>query len=269
MAYEESEENINLALMEVDAIRNNINKAGKSKDLIFDKYAKACSLFSCAGELTIKKDSKDMAFYDSTNSSKSKYFVSEEDTSEYNNIFNAVNFFLTHAGSSEQFATALSMVFANDNHIRSYPVKLKLKMNNEEDGFYDDYRFINFTQFFDDFGTLVHSCFIDLFDNIENYTSLDELIKVLQTKISDGGEKCVGVEVVGVNIFPSSIDLKKNFTIFESLTDMGGVDFNFFGYQLDYANADAEKCANLKNYVTKKQLKEHLNTYLAIGNELS
>ena len=268
MLHEESEHNISLALMEIEAIKNNINKTGKSKDLIFNRFETACELLKNKGTFSAIRDEGDTAFYDSTNSTKSKYFVTEDDTSQYNNIYNMAAFFLTHSGASEQFATALSMIFANDTLIRSYPVKLKLRMSDKEDGLYIDYRFINFTQFFDDFGTLVHTYYTDLFDGGNSYTNLEELLKELQTKLSNEEEKCVGIEISGVNVFPSNIDLRKNFTIFESLTDMGGVDFNFFGYQLDYSNADAEKCADLNNYITKKQLKEHLDTYLSVGNEL-
>ena len=263
MSYAESEHNISLAIMEIEAIRNEINKSGKSKDLIFSKSENACEMLTSKGEIS-NKTADDKFYYDATNSTKSRYFITEDDTSQYNNIFNMVSFLLSHGGASEQFATTLSMVFANDDLIRSYPVKLKLRMSDKEDGQYIDYRFINFTQFFDDFGTLVHTYFTDLFDGGKSYTSLDELLKELQTSLSNDEETCLGIEVDGVNIFPSCINLRKNFTIFESLTDMGGVDFNFFGYQLDYANADAEKCANLNNYTSKKQLKEHLSTYLEV-----
>lgn len=263
MSYAESEHNISLAIMEIEAIRNEINKSGKSKDLIFSKFENACEMLTSKGEIS-NKTADDKFYYDATNSTKSRYFITEDDTSQYNNIFNMVSFLLSHGGASEQFATTLSMVFANDDLIRSYPVKLKLRMSDKEDGQYIDYRFINFTQFFDDFGTLVHTYFTDLFDGGKSYTSLDELLKELQTSLSNDEETCLGIEVDGVNIFPSCINLRKNFTIFESLTDMGGVDFNFFGYQLDYANADAEKCANLNNYTSKKQLKEHLSTYLEV-----
>ncbi len=270
MSYAESENNISHAIMQIEAIRNDINKMGKSKDLIFNKYENACSLLTCKGEITQKKSDNDNFFYDATNSTKSKYFLTEDDTSQYNNIFNMVSFLLGHSGASEQFATALSMIFIDSKRIRSYPVKLKLKMSHNEDGFYLDYRYINFTQFFDDFGTLVHTYFTNLFDGGKSYTNLDDLLKDLQTVISSEEEKCLGIEVDGVNIYPPCIDLRKNFTIFESLTDIGGVDFNFFGYQLDYANADAEKCANLNNYTSKKQLKEHISMYLAVNsNELS
>ena len=267
MLHEESENNISQAIMEIEAIKNTINKTGKSKDLIFNRFETACELLKNRGTFSTSK-ADNSAFYDSTNSTKSKYFVTEDDTSQYNNIYNMVAFFLTHSGASEQFATALSMVFANDPLIRSYPVKLKLKMSDKEEGFYLDYRFINFTQFFDDFGTLVHTYYTDLFDGGKSYTNLEDLLKRLQSDLSNEEETCVGIEISGVNVFPLDIDLRKNFTIFESLTDMGGVDFNFFGYQLDYANAAAEKCGNIKNYITKKQLKEHLDTYLSVGNEL-
>lgn len=270
MSYAESENNISLAIMEIEAIRNQINQIGKSKDLIFSKFENACHILACKGESSSKKSNNDTAFYDSTNSVKSRYFLTEDDISEYNNIFNMVNFLLSHGGASEQFATALSMIFIDSTNIRSYPVKLKLKMSHNEDGFYTDCRFINFTQFFDNFGTLVHSRYTNLFDGGKDYDSLDELFKDLQAKVSNKEEKCLGIEVDGVNIYPPCVDLRRNFTIFESLTDLGGVDFNFFGYQLDYANADFEKCANIKNYITKKQLKEHLGAYIAIkSSELS
>ena len=268
MLYEESEQNISQAIMEIEAIRNIINKTGKSKDLIFSRFESACELLKNKGNFVPNRKEGDTAFYDLTSSTKSKYFVTEEDTSQYNNIYNMSAFFLTHSGASEQFATALSMVFANDTLIRSYPVKLKLRMSDKEEGLYIDYRFINFTQFFDNFGTLVHTYFTDLFDGGKSYTNLEDLLKELQSKLTNDEEKCVGIEISGVNVFPSDLDLRKNFTIFESLTDRGGVDFNFFGYQLDYANADAEKCADIKNYITKKQLKEHLDTYLSISSEL-
>lgn len=261
MTTDETQISINSALNEIDAIRNYIKKIGKSKEYMFQKFEKACGLLGCAGEINQANSSDDFRFYDSTNSVNAKYFVGENEKSSFNDLFNCTNFFLKHHGSSEQFATALSMIFANSNHIRCYPVRIKLKMTDGGEQ-YDEYSFINFTQFFDDDGSLIHSCFVDLFHNTINIDSLQEMLNILSSKVSNEKEKCLSAMFDGINYYTKDIDLSRNFTIFETLTDLGGVDFNIFGYEMDYSNANIDKCGDLTNYISKKELKEHLSTYI-------
>lgn len=260
MANDETQNSINLALNEIENIQNYIKKVGKSKEFMFDRFAKACNLFKSAGDISLRT-SNDYKFYDSTKTASAKYFGIGDEKSLYNDMFNCANFFLNHHGSSEQFSTGLSMVFANSNHIRCYPVKVKLKMNDGGEH-YDDFSFINFTQFYDDFGSLIHSCFVDLFHNIQITDSAQDMLSKLANKVSDGKRKCLSATIDGLNYYPKDIDLSKNFTIFETLTDMGGVDFNIYGYEMDYSNASIEKCGDLSNYINKRELKEHLSTYI-------
>ena len=126
MTYDESEENISLALTELDTVRNILNREHKATMQIYDKFNQACEYFSCKGEIESMPTNIDEVdgYYDSSNSIMTKYFMSKGDKSCYNNLFNLVNFFLNHQGTSAQFAGALSLVFANDKNIRVFPVRI-------------------------------------------------------------------------------------------------------------------------------------------------
>lgn len=261
MNTDETQSLINQAQSEIDAIKLAVNKSGKSEQNMFDRYAKACSLLNCEGKYdNLNKD--EFKFYDSTKSANAKYFVGENEKSLFNDLYNCTNFFLKHHGSSEQFATALSMLFFNSKHIRCYPVRVKLTMTDGDEQ-YDDYTFINFTQFFDDNGSIMHSCYVDLFHNIKNIDLSQDMLNELSKKVSNDNEKCLSAIIDGINYYSQDLDLAKNFTIFETLTDAGGVDFNVFGYEDDYSNANVDKCSDLTNYISKKQLKEHLSNYIS------
>ena len=263
MTYDESEENITLALTELDTVRNILNREHKATMQIYDKFNRACEYFTCKGEMpsTLVPSSELEGYYDSSNSIITKYFISNDDKSCYNHIFNLVNFFLNHQGTSAQFAGALSLLFANDKNIRVFPVRVKIKLKNA-DQTADSFCFVNLVQIIDDDGTLIHSFFVDLFNNIPATIEHSKLLTKLTEKLTNGDQECVYAEVDGINFYERDIDVKKNFTIFECLTDAGGVVFNFDGYNFDYTNAAVENCANIENYVSKKEYKEHLGNYL-------
>lgn len=268
MSYtQETEENIQSAIASIEAIRHFVS-SGKPNELIFDKYAKCCALLNSAGELDADSLRKNpQAFFDATNLPKSKYFGAVQDDSQYNPYFNMASFFATHGGSSEQFATALSMIFANSKNIRCYPIKFKLKIS-DDGGIREEFKYANLTQFFDNYETMLHSCYINLFDGVANTDSLDEFIKAMKAKNSNKKQTCQTIEPVGLNYYPPSIDLGKNFTIFETLTDQGGVEFNFFGYEMDRSDALFEKCGKPSNYISKKQLKAHLDNFISSNKNL-
>lgn len=263
MAYEETEENILLALTELDTVRNILNRECKSTDKIFDKFNRACSYLKCAGNIddVPKPITEYNGYYDSSNSILKQYFISSDDNTCYNHIFNMVNFLLNHQGTSAQFAIALSLLFANDKNIRCYPAKVRLKLKKDEKTA-ESFSFINFVQIIDDDGTLVHSYYIDIFNDIPAtivYTRLLDKLKDLHT---NENQECTYAGIEGINFFSSSIDVLKNFTIIECLTDGGGVSFNSDGYDFDITNGLVENCANIENYVSKRELKEHLSNYL-------
>lgn len=268
MSYtQETDENIQSALASIEAIRHFVG-SGKPNELIFDKYARCCALLNSAGEFDEKSLKQNpQAFFDATKLPKSKYFGAVQEDSQYNPYFNMASFFATHGGSGEQFATALSMIFANSKNIRCYPIKFKLKIS-DDGGTHEEFKFANLTQFFDDYGTMLHSCYINLFDGVANTDSLDDFIKSMLAKNSSKKQSCQMVEPVGLNYYPPSIDLGKNFTILETLTDQGGVEFNFFGYEMDRSDALFEKCGKLSNYISKKQLKSHLDNFISPDKNL-
>lgn len=263
MAYEESEENILLALTELDTVRNILNRECKSTDKIFDKFNRACEFFKNKGELDSNPIStSDMiGYYDSSNSVLTKYFMSNDDKSCYNDLFNLVNFFLMHQGTSEQFATALSMLFANDKNIRVYPVRIKVKLKNDEKTA-ESYSYMNFVQIIDDDGTLLHSYYVDIFNNIPPTIVYSRILNKLMECLTNESQECTYAEIDGINFYPHDIDIHKNFTILECLTNAGGVTFNYDGYEFDITNAAVENCINIENYVSKKELKEHMANYL-------
>ena len=172
-----------------------------------------------------------------------------------------MNFFLNHQGTSAQFAGALSLVFANDKNIRVFPVRIKIKLKNAEQTA-DSFCFVNLVQIIDNDGTLIHSYYVDIFNNIPATIEHSKLLSRLADKLTNEHQECIYAEIDGINFYDPDIDIKKNFTIFECLTDAGGVDFNFDGYNFDYTNAAVENCIDLKNYISKKDYKEHLENYL-------
>lgn len=263
MAYEETEENILLALTELDTVRNILNRECKSTDKIYDKFNRACNYLKCVGDIDSvpKPITEYNGYYDSSKSILTKYFMSDDDKTSYNHIFNMVNFLLNHQGTSAQFAVALSIIFANDKNIRCYPAKVRLKLKKDEKTA-ESFSYINFVQIIDDDGTLVHSYYIDIFNNIPAtivYTRLLDKLKDLHT---NENQECTYVGIEGINFFNSSIDVLKNFTIIECLTDAGGVVFNADGYDFDITNGLVENCINIENYVSKRELKQHLSNYL-------
>jgi hypothetical protein len=263
MTYDESEENISLALTELDTVRNILNRQHKATMQIYDKFNQACEYFRCRGEIDSMPTTIDEVegYYDSSNSVMTKYFMSKDDKSCYNNLFNLVNFFLNHQGTSAQFAGALSLLFANDKNIRVFPVRIKIKLKNEEQTA-DSFCFVNFVQIIDDDGTLIHSYYIDIFNNIPATIEHTKLLSRLAEKLTNEHQECIYADVDGINFYNPDIDVEKNFTIFECLTDAGGVDFNFEGYNFDYTNAAVENCINPENYTSKKEYREHLKNYL-------
>ena len=187
--------------------------------------------------------------------------MSSDDKSCYNDLFNLVNFFLNHQGTSEQFATALSLLFANDKNIRVFPVRVKIKLKNDEKTA-DSFTYMNFVQIIDDDGTLINSYYVDIFNNIPATIMYSRTLNKIKEALTNENQECTYAEIDGINFFESDIDIHKNFTILECLTDAGGIDFNYDGYDFDITNAAVENCVNIENYVSKKELKEHLNNYL-------
>ena len=262
MTYDESEENISLALTELDTVRNILNRQHKATMQIYDKFNQACEYFRCRGEFPAVSSTSELeGYYDSSNSVMTKYFMSSDDKSCYNNLFNLVNFFLNHQGTSAQFAGALSLLFANDKNVRVFPVRVKVKLKNAEQTA-DSFSFVNLVQIIDDDGTLIHSYYVDIFNNIPATIEHTQLLSRLADKLTNENQECTHAEVDGINFYNADIDIKKNFTIFECLTDAGGVDFNFEAYNFDYTNAAVENCANIENYVSKKEYRDHLENYL-------
>lgn len=256
----ESEENISYALTEINLIKNHINTSRKSKEFMFDKFGMAVSMLSCKGEMPSQiNPQENFGFYYPKRNALSKYFADESD---YNEINNLATFFIEHEGNSEQFATGLASLFVGDKHIKCYPMKIRLtsKSNNELN---ETYKFANFVQFFDDYGTLLHSGFVDVFNNIKLTHSLEELLGELKQKETTPESICTLTEVEGINYYEDDLDLARNFTIFQTLTDQGGVPFNFDAYEFDFHNAEFENCQNLKNYMSKKDLKQHLASFIA------
>ena len=262
MTYDESEENISLALTELDTVRNILNRQHKATMQIYDKFNQACEYFRCRGEFPAVSSTSELeGYYDSSNSVMTKYFMSSDDKSCYNNLFNLVNFFLNHQGTSAQFAGALSLLFANDKNVRVFPVRVKVKLKNAEQTA-DSFSFVNLVQIIDDDGTLIHSYYVDIFNNIPATIEHTKLLSRLADKLTNENQECTHAEVDGINFYNADIYIKKNFTIFECLTDAGGVDFNFEAYNFDYTNAAVENCANIENYVSKKEYRDHLENYL-------
>ena len=81
MTYDESEENITLALTELDTVRNILNREHKATMQIYDKFNRACEYFRCRGEIQgIPMSANEIeGYYDSSNSIMTKYFMSSDD----------------------------------------------------------------------------------------------------------------------------------------------------------------------------------------------
>lgn len=256
----ESEENISYTLTEINLIKNHINNSRKSKEFMFDKFNEAFSMLTCKGEMPAQINPQDnFGFYYPKRNALSKYFADESDYNETNNL---ATFFIEHEGNSEQFATGLSSLFIGDKHIKCYPMKIKLTSKNNNE-LVENYSFANFVQFFDDYGTLLHSGFVDVFNNIKLTHSLQDLLNELKQKETTNDNICTLAEIEGVNYYEDNLDLARNFTIFQTLTDQGGVQFNFDAYEFDFHNAEFENCQNLQNYISKRELKQHLSSYIS------
>ena len=76
MTYDESEENISLALTELDTVRNILNRQHKATMQIYDKFNQACEYFRCRGEFPAVSSTSELeGYYDSSNSIMTKYFI--------------------------------------------------------------------------------------------------------------------------------------------------------------------------------------------------
>ena len=262
MPYVESDNNIAQAITEINAIKNHLNQSKKTKEHMFDKFNTASNMLKCKGKaIGSRNPQEDFGFYDSNDNVLSKYLLGETGDSSYNDIFNLTTFVLEHEGTSEQFASALSALFVGDKNIKCYPVKLRLVIKDKGE-LYEDHMFINFVQFFDDDGTFLHSYYTNLFDDIKNVLTLEKMSAQIKSKLLTDTQECVLIEFVGLNYFDTDFDFDKNYTIFQSLTDVGGIGFNYPAYEWDFQNAEYEKCANLENYISKKELKQHMQNYL-------
>lgn len=259
MINEDSNGLMNQAIIEMCSIRNHLNNTKPGKEFMFERFKEACNLLSNKGPKTPKSD--EIHYYDSSDSVASKYFLAN-DNSQFNELFNCTRFFAYHEGASEQFATALAMVFVGDKNIKCYPIKLTFSIQSQDETITRE-RYANFVQFVDDNGILLHSAGIDIFDNVATFDSFYDFIDHETKIIAKPKETVLNTTFDGLNYFKPDLDISKNFTIFQQLTDDGGVSFNAEGYDFDYQNAEFAKCANLTNYMSKKELKEHLNTYLS------
>ena len=149
-----------------------------------------------------------------------------------------------------------------DKNIKCYPIKLKFTTQIADETSIKT-RFANFVQFVDNNGILLHSAGIDIFDSVSTYDSFYDFISH-ETKLATSSKETVlNTTLEGLNYFKPDLDLSQNFTIFQKLTDDGGVSFNAEGYDFDYQNAEFSKCANLTNYMSKRELKAHLDNYLS------
>ena len=263
MTYEESIENINLAITELEAIKKNLNRDSISSKEIFLRFEKACEIFKCVGKIEDigLTENKLDGYYDSSNGLLKNYFAFGGDKLSHNGVSNLTNFFLKQRGTSEQFAIALSLVFAGDENIRCYPIRIKLKLKNNELSA-ESYTYANFVQIIDDDGILLNSYFVDIFNNLKPTIEYTKLINNIINMLTNENQICTCGEIEAMNIYNSDIDIVKNLKIFEHLTCDGGVNFNFDGYNFDITNAAVENCINLDNYVSKKEYKEHLDNYI-------
>lgn len=259
MAIEETEGNIELAITEMNALKNKIGSIGSSNELMFARFNNAFKLLTSKGKMEGNKPIDD-GYYSSSKHILADYFLVESDEL-YTPMSNCTTFFLEHYGNSQQFALALSMIFLGDTNINCYPVKVKSLMKNDTET-YENYHYINFVKFRDNDGTLIMAGYTDLYFGIPRVNTFEEMADALKEIYSTDSEKCIDVQMEGMAYFEQNIDLKKNFTILQTLTNNDVIEFNYEGYQLDFLSAELERCSDLKNYLNSKDLSYCLKTYL-------
>jgi len=263
MAVEETEESIDLAITEMNALKNRIGSIGTSNELMFTRFNNAFKLLTSKGKIEGKPT--DDGFYSSSKHILANYFLVENDEL-YTPLSNCTTFFLEHYGNSQQFALALSMIFFGDVNINCFPVKVKILIKNETETT-ENYHYINFVKFRDNDETLIMAGYADLYFGIGRVNTFEEIADALKEIYSNNDQKCIDVQMEGMAYFEQDIDLKKNFTILQTLTNNAVIDFNYEGYQLDFLSAELEKCSDLKNYLNSKDLSYCLKTYLWWGRK--
>lgn len=260
MEYEETEENISRALTELNAIKNKIGSTGS--DQMFARFNNAVKILSSKGPVGDRLDSLDFGYYDDSKNAIIKYIQGEDSDELYTPGFNLTTFLIDHYGNSEQFALALSLIFASDKNIMCYPVKVRIKFN---DGLEEKeiYHYISFVEFLDDDGTYITSNFLDIYNNVSKAETFEELSTILKEKYSSETKECIDIVMEGLSYFENDLDISKNFTIIQTMTDAFVMEFNYEAFNLDSSNAELEKCADIKNYLNSKDLSKCLKNYLS------
>lgn len=259
--YEENEENINKALIELRAMKSKVESVGQTNEQMYARLSSAIKLLRSKGPVQDKVDDDEFGFYDDSKIPISKYIQGTDSDELYNPGQTCTTFLLDHYGNSEQFALVLSMLFLSDKNISCYPVKIKATIDNEVEQKYI-FHYLNFVIFVDDDGTYISSCFVDLYQNVDRAENFEELQAMLKEKYSSNEEQCKDITMLGIAYFEDDIDLFKNFTIIQTLTDTAVIDFNYDAFSLDVSNAEFEKCSKITGYLDSKDLARCLKNYL-------
>ena len=259
--YEENEENINKALIELDVLKTKIGNINSSNEQMFTRLSNAIKVLSSKGPIQDKVDDDEFGYYDDSKIPISQYIQGNENDELYNPGQTCTTFLLSHYGNSEQFALVLSMLFLKDKNIFCYPVKIRATIDGElEQKFI--YHYLNFVIFVDDDGTYISSCFVDLYQNVNRAENWEELQNILREKYSSSEGQCSDITMLGVAYFEEDIDINKNFTIIQTLTDTAVIEFNYDAFYLDVSNAEFEKCSDITGYLDSKDLAKCLKNYL-------